>query len=103
MKKEWQAKNIPVETVLMGAKLLHENKTHEFIDAYIMRKHPGCPVKVAWAAIEKACGNGFIDYGVTDRSGWLTEKGKRKLVTLPSHHEPPPVADQPIPEQPLEP
>lgn len=39
----------------------------------------GCPEKVAYRACERACDNGLIEYGVSLRTGWLTDKGRALL------------------------
>jgi hypothetical protein len=39
----------------------------------------GASEKVAYSACERACKNGLIDYGVSLRTGWLTEKGEKFL------------------------
>lgn len=38
-----------------------------------------CDEKLAYSACKRAHGNGLIDYGVSLRTGWLTEKGKELL------------------------
>lgn len=35
----------------------------------------GCPEKVAYSAMERACDRGLIEYGVSLRTGWITDKG----------------------------
>lgn len=35
----------------------------------------GCPEKVAYSAMERAADRGLIEYGVSLRTGWPTEKG----------------------------
>lgn len=45
----------------------------------ILAKKLGCPEKVAYSAMERAHSNGLIDYGVSLRTGWLTEKGEALL------------------------
>lgn len=34
------------------------------------------PEKVCYAAVKRASDRGYIEYGVSLRTGWLTEKGK---------------------------
>lgn len=36
----------------------------------------GQPLKVCYRAMERAYRRGLIEYGVSLRSGWLTDKGK---------------------------
>lgn len=38
-----------------------------------------CDKKLAYSACERACDNDLIEYGVSLRTGWLTEKGKELL------------------------
>lgn len=40
----------------------------------------GCPEKVAYSACERAVEHGIIEYGVSLRTGWLTDKGKELLA-----------------------
>lgn len=35
--------------------------------------------KVCYRAMERACNRGYIDYGVSLRSGWVTQKGMEFL------------------------
>lgn len=41
----------------------------------ILAERFNVPEKVAHRACERACDRDFIEYGVSLRSGWLTEKG----------------------------
>lgn len=45
----------------------------------ILSEETGQPEKVCYAAMERAAGRGFLDYGVSLRSGWITEKGLELL------------------------
>ena len=47
----------------------------------IIAQKTGCVEKVAYCAMERADDRGYIDYGVSLRTGWLTEKGKELLVS----------------------
>ena len=38
-----------------------------------------CDEKLAYSACERAERNGLIEYGVSLRTGWLTEKGEQLL------------------------
>lgn len=51
----------------------------EFADA-VLQRDTGAPWKVVYSAMERASDRGLIDYGVTLRSGWLTDKGKALLA-----------------------
>jgi hypothetical protein len=46
-----------------------------FVDAILMEA-TGQPEKVVYRAMERAYNRGYIEYGVSMRSGWLTEKGQ---------------------------
>lgn len=41
----------------------------------IIAKKTGCAEKVAFRAMERADGRGYLEYGVSLRTAWLTEKG----------------------------
>lgn len=41
----------------------------------------GEPEKVCYRAMERACQHGLIEYGVSLRSGWLTDMGKELIAT----------------------
>lgn len=45
----------------------------------ILKERTGQPEKVCYRAMERACDRGLLDYGVSLRSGWLTDKGKALL------------------------
>lgn len=52
----------------------------------------GEPEKVCYRAMERADRRGLIEYGVSLRTGWLTEKGIQLLLDsvtpTPSYHSP---------------
>ena len=54
-------------------------KENFFADAVLASWFPGCPEKVIYAAMERAYDRGLIEYGVSLRSGWLTDEGKEKI------------------------
>ena len=39
----------------------------------------GEPMKVCYRAMERACDRGLIEYGMSLRGAWLTDKGKSML------------------------
>jgi hypothetical protein len=47
-----------------------------------LMEETGAPFKVCYRAMERAERRGLIDYGVSLRTGWLTDKG---IVLLLSH------------------
>ncbi len=40
------------------------------------------PPKVLWAKVDKLLGRGFLEYGTSIRSAWLTDKGRARLAVL---------------------
>ena len=40
----------------------------------------GCDEKLAFSACERAVDHGLIEYGVSLRTGWLTEEGKALIA-----------------------
>lgn len=46
----------------------------------VLSEMTGAPKKVAYAACERAHDNDLIDYGVSLRTGWLTDKGKALIA-----------------------
>jgi hypothetical protein len=61
--------------VVQAAWNLHNAGSHEFIDAALARLYPQAPAKVIDAKITQAVEEGYVECGVTERSGWPTEKG----------------------------
>lgn len=49
-------------------------KQHEY-PYIILQRITGQPEKVCLGAMERACKRNYIEYGVSLRTGWLTEKG----------------------------
>lgn len=45
----------------------------------ILHRTTGQPVKVCYRAMERAEERGYIEYGVSLRTGWITDKGKELL------------------------
>lgn len=45
----------------------------------VLRRTTGQPFKVCYRAMERADQRGLVEYGVSLRSGWLTEKGQELL------------------------
>lgn len=43
----------------------------------------GCPTKVAYVAMERACDRGYIEFGVSLRTGWITDKGRSLFFPEP--------------------
>lgn len=49
---------------------------------YEIAEAAGYPWKVAYRRMERLVELGFVDYGVSLRTGWLTEKGRARLAEL---------------------
>ena len=45
----------------------------------ILVEQTGEPEKVCYRAMERACERGYIEYGVSLRCGWVTEKGQQLI------------------------
>lgn len=45
----------------------------------ILMKVTGQPEKVCYRAMERASDRDYVEYGVSLRTGWLTEKGRKLL------------------------
>ncbi|MBD8056909.1 hypothetical protein ICV35_25005 [Rhodococcus ruber] len=52
-----------------------EDHDHYVSPTLFLMRNTGSPVKVVWAAMERAVDRGYIDYGVAMQSGWLTDEG----------------------------
>ena len=46
----------------------------------ILQRTTGQPEKVCYRAMERACDRDLIEYGVSLRTGWLTDAGKALLA-----------------------
>lgn len=46
----------------------------------ILAKKFGCDEKLAYSACERALKKGLLDYGVSLRCGWITDKGNELLA-----------------------
>jgi hypothetical protein len=47
--------------------------------------HTGQPEKVVYRAMERAYRHGLVEFGVSLRSGWLTEKGEGMVQVRPQN------------------
>jgi len=54
----------------------------------ILAEKFGCPEIVAYRACERALNRGLLEYGVSLRSGWLTDKGKELLTKTTTKNQP---------------
>lgn len=53
-----------------------------------LAKFTGQPEKVCYRAMERALRRGYLEYGVSLRTGWLTEKGKALIATYEKSLQP---------------
>ena len=67
--------DIQVLQAYKKAKLADDKWPYDFL-----MEETGQPLKVCFRAMERCCGRGYVDYGTSLRSGWITEKGL-KLIT----------------------
>ena len=52
----------------------------DYDDPYTaLERETGACFKVCYRAMERAANRGFIDYGMSLRTGWLTDKGKELI------------------------
>lgn len=76
--KTWQIKHVDDLMVVQAVELYSRSNAGLF-PYEMIAACTGCPEKVAYRACERACDNGLIEYGVSLRTGWLTDKGKALL------------------------
>lgn len=58
------------------------HKEHTKFASEILQEETGAPMKVIYAAMERADARGLIEWGVSLRSAWPTEKGLSILAQL---------------------
>lgn len=71
--------DVPMGLVLHAQHARREQPSSCF--AYEDPRLAGHPFKCVWARMEQAVDLGFIDYGVSLRTGWLSDKGMRAMMT----------------------
>ena len=77
MTKRWKCSDISDEAVCAAyAYRAKYRYLGEFATDVLSAMFPGCPDKVIERATERALKHKFIEYGVSLRSGWLTDAGK---------------------------
>jgi len=72
--------DIPTLAVLEAADKAHTERrmmTWEYIS-----EKTGAPKKVIYAAMEREDDNGYLEWGVSLRTSWLTDEGEAKLREL---------------------
>lgn len=70
-----------ITTKMVLSAYLESKKINKFPHE-IIQENTGYPLKVIWSAIERDLDNDYIEYGVSMRTGWLTEKGLEYLTKL---------------------
>lgn len=55
---------------------LSQHSDHKKFPYEILAEWTSQPEKVCYRAMERASERGLVEYGVSLRTGWLTEKGK---------------------------
>jgi hypothetical protein len=73
--KRWETKLIDTKTVLAACEKFHEGNDGRAPWQIIMEE-TGAPEKVVYAAMEREERKGYLEYGVSLRTAWLTDKGK---------------------------
>lgn len=53
-----------------------DNSDLNYAYGWLQQWLPECPFKVAYAAMERADDHELVEYGVSLRTGWLTENGE---------------------------
>jgi hypothetical protein len=71
----------------MATKDISDRQVCEAVQAYaddssrwpydVLAEVTGQSQKVCWRALERAASRGLVEYGVSLRTGWLTEKGRQ--------------------------
>jgi hypothetical protein len=77
-----QLKHLQLIDVLRGADEFHRLRNKVSIDEYLRKHYPTVPWKLINLKIERAHDEGYLECGVSERTGWLTSKGKAKLQEL---------------------
>ncbi len=76
--KTWQRRHISDLMVVKAVDVYCKDRSGRFPYEAIAGAL-GCPEAIAYAACERACDRDLIEYGVSLRTGWLTDKGKELL------------------------
>lgn len=80
--KQSSLKDIPDIVVLKRQKEWCENKDLPFT----YEAFPQWPEKLIYRKMEKLVDKGYLEYGVSLRTSWLTDKGL-ELINLPPTHD----------------
>lgn len=80
----WRRSDIPDEMVAQAYEVWKADGA-PFVDERLMEA-TGAPEKVVYAAMERAYDHGLIEYGVSLRSGWLTDTKAAFISPPPNNH-----------------
>jgi hypothetical protein len=76
--KKYSSANISDKQVLAAIQKSHEMGFDKYCYE-ILAEESGCPLKVCYTALERVNDKGYIDYGVSVRTAWLTDEGEAVL------------------------
>jgi len=77
---KWKRSDIDTLIVLMGCYIAHQKRDCMSFEAIYQLKP--APLKIIYAVMEREVNKGLLDYGVSLRTAFLTEKGLEVLHTL---------------------
>jgi hypothetical protein len=77
--KRLQTKHIS-DVQVLWAYVESSRRNHDMWPYDVLQRDLGVPLKVAYAAMERADRRGLVEYGVSLRSGWVTDQGLLKLA-----------------------
>jgi hypothetical protein len=72
-------KDIPDKMVLLAYKLYDADRMGKKFPYDFLMEMSNQPFKVCYKCMERASNRDLIDYGVSLRTGWITEKGMELL------------------------
>ena len=76
--KHMKRSDIPTIEVLKAYQKYDQNRYSESITEFptemLMKKY-NCSEKLVYSAIQRDYNNGLIEFGISIRTGWLTDKG----------------------------
>lgn len=74
--------DISTLTVLSAALNAHRIKGSGKMTWEYILEETGAPLKIIYAAMDREDRAGYLEWGVSLRTAWLSEKGKDKLLEL---------------------
>ncbi len=73
-------KTQPAPIAFMRGRAVLQRKEEPLWPYVLLSQWTGEPEKVCYRAMERACENGYLDYGVSLRTAWLTEAGEALIA-----------------------